>query len=122
MKWVVIGIAGVVGIIAICFAAWHTLKLDTGRPEFITEYKSNFTRSCAAGAEQSISASGGTVDDKLKSMLHDLCACGADVSAEEFQKKEGLTMADMMNLQDDPAFKQKITEIMQACRQKLGMP
>ena len=67
---------------------------------------------------KTITATGNAVDEALKAKIAEVCTCGAEASVGEF--KEGMTFADMMALKDDPAFRQKIGEIMASCREKVG--
>lgn len=121
MKRLPLVIMGLVGVAAVLgFGAWQILKLDTSQDGFVAGYRKNFAESCVVGAEKSIVASGGTVDEKRKAELGDICACGADVSVAELQARGPMSMGEMMDLQNSPEFVEKIGTIMTTCRQKFS--
>ncbi|WP_374382363.1 hypothetical protein [Dongia sp.] len=118
MKWTLIAVAGLAVLAGIGYGIWTKLAIDTAQPEFVASYKKSFATSCVDGAVKTVTENGKTVDDTLKAKITEVCACGAETSVGEF--KEGMSFADMMALKDNPAFRQKVNEIMVSCRQKIG--
>lgn len=121
MTRLVLAIAALIVVVAaIGYGAWQMLKLDTSEDAFATSYSRNFIESCVEGAKKSIVASGGTVDEKRQAELDYICTCGADVSAKELQARGPLSMGQMMDLQNDPEFRERIGSIMKTCRQQFN--
>lgn len=118
MKWALIIVVGLAVLAGIGYGLWSKVALDTTQPEFAANYEKSFATSCIDGAVKTITATGNAVDEALKAKIAEVCTCGAEASVGEF--KEGITFADMMALKDDPAFRQKIGEIMASCREKVG--
>jgi hypothetical protein len=121
MKWVFItGFFGLLGLTAIGYGAWHwyhDAPVDTTQSGFVDSYEKSFAASCASGAETSAANAGRKLDDAMRTRIRQVCACGAEASADEFKSKEHMTMSEMLS---DPMLKQKLPAIMQTCVQKFG--
>lgn len=120
MKWPFWVIGGLILVVGATYLGWKNLKFSGADPSFAASYQRSFVNGCLDNATQSLAAAGRTIDDALKERVARVCDCGAQASIAEFQKDGGQSMAEMTAMMSDPAFKAKMGEIMQACRQQFG--
>lgn len=119
MKWGAIGITAVIGLAVLGGILWWAVRFDTApQSDFIMRYKRSFVESCVTSTEAKLVASGKILIDEMKSKVRDICMCGADVSAKEFTKQGDVSVSELAQFQNDPAFMENVTRIMQACNMR----
>ena len=119
MKWRVLGVTGAIGLAVLGGVVWWATEIGAAQQaNFIMRYKKSFVESCVTSTEEKLAASGKLLIDEMKSKVRDICACGADISSKEVAEQGDMSQSELTRLQNDPAFMEKVTRIMQACNMR----
>ena len=118
MKWVLIILGGIVGVIVLIGGLGYYFlskpidpNSDIGR-EYAKGFKDSFVESCLDRANAA------AADQAAQQQMQIACECGADGTYDELRD---VPLTEQYSRLQEPEMQQKIGEIMQACMQNAGL-
>ena len=119
MKWVLIIVGGLVGLLILIGGVGYYFLSKPMDPnsamgqEYAQSFKASFIESCAQQAQ----AAAGS-DPEMVQKIQTACECGADASYLELKD---VPVTEQFSRMQDPEMQQKIGAIMQTCMQNAGL-
>lgn len=118
MKWVLIIVGGIVGLLVLIgFVGYYYLSKpmdpnsDMGR-EYARSFKASFVESCI------VEANAAAADQATQQKIQSACDCGAEASYEELKD---VPLTEQYARLQEPDMQQKMGTIMLTCLQSAGV-
>jgi len=118
MKWVLIIIGGIVGVLVLLGGVGYYFlskpidpNSDIGQ-EYAKGFKTSFVESCLDQANAA------AADQAMQQKIQGACECGAE---DTYQELKGVPLTEQYSRMQEPDMQQKMGTIMQACMQNAGL-
>ena len=118
MKWVLIILGGIVGVVVLLGGLGYYFlskpidpNSDMGQ-EYAKGFKASFVENCVT------QASAAATDQATQQQIQRVCECGAEAS---YQELKDVPLTEQYSRLQEPEMQQKMGAIMQTCKQSVGL-
>jgi hypothetical protein len=118
MKWVLIIVGGIVGLLVLIGGLGYYFLSKPIDPnsnmgqEYAKGFKASFVENCVS------QASAAATDQAMQQKIQSACECGAEAS---YQELKDVPLTEQYERLQEPDMQQKMGTIMQACLQQAGV-
>jgi hypothetical protein len=118
MKWVLIIIGGIVGVLVLLGGIGYYFLSKPIDPnsemgqEYAKRFKVSFVENCVGHAN------GASADEAMQQQIRSACECGAEST---YQELKDVPLTEQISRLQDPDMQQKMATIMQTCMQSAGL-